>query len=1681
MNNKRNQADIVYLTNLAASCIAEKRFDDAIDNVINILNIDNINVDALYILASAYMHKDDFAKAIFYIEKVLAIDELYVGAYIVLAYVYKKQLKINEEIELLKTVISLIVAEQNNNKDDTLYHKSLVEAWSLLGSAYTLINETIKAVEAFIECSLLEKNEQQKLVEYSNALFTANYSEKLSATEKYSLHLKYNDFFSDIKQFEHNFKVNKKKIRIGYISPDFRQHAVSYFSYTMLANFNRNVFEVFCYAKGLADDITFKLKAVVDKWQNVDNLEYEDIAKLIYADNIDILVDLAGHTAHSLLPVLAYKPAPLQISGIGYFNTTGLKTVDYFLTDINCDPIGKNDEFFSEQLLSLEHSHFCYSPLIDMGAVSTLPALKNNYITFGSFNNFNKVTDEMLVVWNSILEKVPKSKLVLKSKIFNSVDGIKFVVDKMNKLAMPIERIDLRGFSSDYLAQYADIDIALDTYPYQGGATTCEALYMGVPVLTLVGESHGSRFGYSLLKNAGLEELICYSSAEYIDKAVVLANNIALLQELRASLRGLLQNSSLMNAKQYMMELEEKYCFVYKELINKEDKVVKNSINYNDITRYLNEGNYTKAIVLLRNYLNTNSNDAQALCDIVSCYIELNDLNSAQAYCEYLSELTPNASSVLFLKARLSYMSGEYESTVDNLTKLLVASNPANNQVLSLSYNLLGNTYKLLGDAKKSSKAYLAASNYSVDLNDKLIDYSNYLFNLNYLADISLAKLSTEHLKYNDFFKNIKLYQHDFKPKEKIRIGYISPDLRNHVVLNFSYTFFNDYDKSVFEVYCYAYGQEDDYSADIRSKVDNWRNITADSYAQIAELIYKDNIDILVDLAGHTKNNLLPVLAYKPAPLQVSGIGYFNTTGLKTVDYYFTDIYCENDGFNTQYFSEKMLILPQTQWCYQPLKNFPDINKKSDNYIVFGSFNNFTKTTDEILLLWKEILQKISHSKLLLKSSIFSNEDGVKQIIARLTKLGFDLEKIEFRGESVNYLAEYNEVDIALDTYPYVGGGTTCEALYMGTPVITLVGDRPGARFGYSILKNLGLDDCIAASKAEYIEKAVALATNIARLTYLQQQLRYMMEQSPLMNRKNYMKNIEAKYIDLYQENMKKTLQQAEIYDLKNKFKVAVQDQDYQKIATIGEILLNLQLLSTDNMYVLSNAYYQLKNYNKSICYGKKALLNNTKYDAETYLILAYAYKEKLCYFEAKEHCQKALLLLQEGSAVDKNYLSNVYQTLAYLQMVLGEVAFARNNYKKASELSGNLRDKLNNYSSYLMTLHYSDNLTADFIFQEHLKFNEFFAEIKAYSHKKNKITGKIKIGYISADFRQHVMFYFYHQLLACYDNSKFEVTCYCLNQPDVITEYIKTLVDHWRVLNNLEHNEAAKIIYQDKLDILIDLSGHSANNALGILAYKPAGIQISGLGYFNTTGLKAVDYFISDKYLEPTANQQYFTEQLLVLADSQFCYTGQSNIVESKEAPCKSNGYITFGSFNNYAKLSDDVLLLWLEILYRVPQAKLLIKTQVAANDSGVNFINERLEKLGFDLKRIILEPATRDYLNDYLKIDIALDTFPYPGGGTTCEALYMGVPVITLAGTSHGSRFGNSILQNAGFGELVAGNKEEYVNKAVMLTKDLELLDELHKNLRKIVLNSILMDEQTYVRGLEKKYIEIVRRNNN
>ncbi len=399
--------------------------------------------------------------------------------------------------------------------------------------------------------------------------------------EVFKAHSKYNELFENFKTIENRTLNKKSKIRIGYISPDFRKHVVVFFSFKLLANYDKNKFEVICYAKGSEDGVTSQLKTLVDGWRNINNLSEDEAAILIKNDEIDILFDLSGHTANSCLPILARKPAPIQISGIGYFNTTGLKAVDYFLTDINCDPIGANDNLFIEKLLRLPHSHFCYTPSDEVPEVEYLsPQEKKGYITFGSFNNFTKVTDEILLMWKKIMDRFNNSKLLLKSSVFNSEYGTEVIKKRLERLGFDLTKIELRGFSADYLEEYNEIDIALDTYPYPGGGTTCDALYMGVPVITLVGERHGSRFGYSILKNIEMEECIAFTKIDYIEKAISLANDTKKLKQWRKILRGKMEKSPLMNGDLYMDSIEQAYIRIYQEYLDAENrqKIIKELI-----------------------------------------------------------------------------------------------------------------------------------------------------------------------------------------------------------------------------------------------------------------------------------------------------------------------------------------------------------------------------------------------------------------------------------------------------------------------------------------------------------------------------------------------------------------------------------------------------------------------------------------------------------------------------------------------------------------------------------------------------------------------------------------------------------------------------------------------------------------------------------------------------------------------------------------------------------------------------------------------------------------------------------------------------------------------------------------------------------------------------------------------
>ena len=360
---------------------------------------------------------------------------------------------------------------------------------------------------------------------------------------------------------EKRARTFSRKLRIGYISPDFRLHAAAYFFMPLVRDFDDASFEVTCYATGKRDRVTALFRRKNVRWQDVSRLSAKETAQRIAKDGIDILVDLAGHTQTSGLPVLAQRPAPVQMTAIGYMATTGLRAVDYFLSDIYCSPWDMGARGFTEQVLRMPHSHLCYAPVLRAmpKPAAEAPFVKNGYVTFGSFNNFAKVSDDMLALWRGVLERMKKARLVIKSKICSIPAGQKIVQERLRRFGIPLSQVELRPYSPDYLEQYREIDIALDTMPYTGGVTTCEALYMGVPVITKAGGTHGSRFSASILENAGLSQLAAHGEMEYVRKAVELANSPDLLRRLHRDLRARMEASPLMDAKRYMKDLETIY------------------------------------------------------------------------------------------------------------------------------------------------------------------------------------------------------------------------------------------------------------------------------------------------------------------------------------------------------------------------------------------------------------------------------------------------------------------------------------------------------------------------------------------------------------------------------------------------------------------------------------------------------------------------------------------------------------------------------------------------------------------------------------------------------------------------------------------------------------------------------------------------------------------------------------------------------------------------------------------------------------------------------------------------------------------------------------------------------------------------------------------------------------------
>jgi protein O-GlcNAc transferase len=408
----------------------------------------------------------------------------------------------------------------------------------------------------FYRQALAERPQESGL--RSNLLFALNNLPGVGPPEMRAEHLAWGRLHAPEQVEAFPVPADGQAIRLGYVSADFCSHALAAFTEPVLRHHDRAGFHVTCYDNGTKSDaVTARMRSYAGRWRAVSSLSDAELAQTIREDGIDILIDVSGHTSGNRLLVFAQKPAPLQLAYLGYLNTSGMRAMDYRVTDACADPPGISDWVHSETLVRLPHTLWCYQPPQDAPPVSELPALREGHVNFVSTNSIGKLNQRVLQLWASVLDAVPGSRLLLMAvpdartaaRIREGLSGI--APERVSTLS--------RQGRAGYWAQFAGVDIALDPFPYSGGASTCDALWMGVPVVTLAGDYGFSRSGASILANAGLPQLIAQNAGEYVRAASALAADLPALERMRQSMRERLLASPLLDAPNYTRALEAQY------------------------------------------------------------------------------------------------------------------------------------------------------------------------------------------------------------------------------------------------------------------------------------------------------------------------------------------------------------------------------------------------------------------------------------------------------------------------------------------------------------------------------------------------------------------------------------------------------------------------------------------------------------------------------------------------------------------------------------------------------------------------------------------------------------------------------------------------------------------------------------------------------------------------------------------------------------------------------------------------------------------------------------------------------------------------------------------------------------------------------------------------------------------
>lgn len=1094
-------------------------------------------------------------------------------------------------------------------------------------------------------------------------------------------------------------------LRVGYVSADLCAHPVGLFIEKVLGAHDAALIQPVIYCSGTTfDDISRSLQQSVQQktgdwaWRDVRGLDDAALAAQIRADAIDILVDLSGHTANSRLAAFAWKPAPVQISWLGYFATTGLPTMDFVILDPYHAPPGTEAQF-CERIIRLPHNRFCFQPVPFAPQVTQPPCLKNGFVTFGSFNNTAKLNQQVLEAWAKILKAVPNSRLILKWRTFADGPYCQRTTDFFVAQGIAVERLELRPVSthSQLLEQYADIDIALDPFPFSGGHTSCEALWMGVPVVTLPQSRVVSRQTWSFLNNIGLAGLAAADEAAYVQLAANLANSPQTLLVLRQSLRNKMRASPLCDVAGFTRLLEDAYRVAWQEVTGnvlaapvhseqtlspatraeqlhqvalqawqnadivsaKQNLQAAIALNadvaayhanlgvmlkqlgagderitcyqraielapevavyygnlagaFNEAKRYSEgEAAARKAIALAPTVADYWFNLGSSLCslerwtegaqafDTASEYkpnwtdamraageswreagdwaqagnrfhaalqtlptdasatdkmVLLRNLGYAQLHFIRLAEaeqcfrqalvLAPQAMDVLTDLGNALKMQGKFDEALTCYQRVIGVHPESGGACCNL-----GTVFQSTGDYATAIRHYRNA----LKLDPTLAPVWGNLGNcMTYCPEQSpLGVLEA----YQGFDREIaqplrdsRPHTNDRNPERRLKVGYVSADFRKHAVAYFALPLLEGHDPAQIEIYCYYnHPQNDEWTVRFKAAAAHWVDCVGWSDAALAKRIRTDGIDILVDLSGHTDNNRLLTFARKPAPVQVTWMGYVTTTGMSAMDWRVTHLDADPQGVDAHY-SEKLWRLPGTMWCYRPLPDMPEVSPpplERKGYVTFGSFNRYSKNSPLVLETWATILNQVPNSRLL----ICVPEGSIRQQMALFfAERGINPERSAgfAKVSHEDFWKLHGEVDIALDPFPFGGGTTTCETLWLGVPLVTVTGvsitessdteggvagsaqtvaDAPttfparfASRMGQAFLRNIGLPELVAETLPQYIDIAVQLARDAPRMAQLRQSLRPRMAAAPLTDEARFAREMEEAYRAMWRQ-----------------------------------------------------------------------------------------------------------------------------------------------------------------------------------------------------------------------------------------------------------------------------------------------------------------------------------------------------------------------------------------------------------------------------------------------------------------------------------------------------------------------------------------------------------------------------------